>query len=850
MRIRIPWAWLLCAVFVFAAPSGALAGINEWSKVGATPVDTQWVQLSPAFASDGVMFVGGVGRVNTHDVRSRFGMARSVNSGTTWTTVSGGQLDQVSAMTLAPDFTATSGLAIAGTGQETGARLFSSVNGGVGWNRITGAPAGLGRVDDVAFSPAFATDRNVWALHIGTDALGISQDAGVTWNHPNRAFGGTHVTVALQGSGAVVAGYTEESSGGSSSRQGAVLRSADAGQRWTTSAAAGTPVLVDIDFLDNTTAFALGEGGAIYRTVDAGVSWSKVATAPISPDVGEGFSRENAIDMVDANVGWVADRSGMVCRTTNGGVTWTDVTPMDPWGRAIFELTDLAAGSGQMAVAVAREKVLVTTDAGVTWNDIVNDPDANPGGPLPNGAWYSGVDFTDANHVWVIGRYLGVGGSGSVICRSTDGGASWQTAAITDAGSQLQHISFADALHGIAVGSQEPATMDGQSSGLIAKTSDGGQTWTTRTDASTSGFDDVSLGAGGLGLALAPLTYLSSSGDSPIVKTTDGGLTWRHVNQGLAGSLPDYRGPYTLAVSPGFASDRTLLANVDRRGDYSTSSVPLSVSRDGGWNWDDMTIPGASGGLASVQFSPTYVTDGTLFAIVTDSSPRGGSVWRSTDRGATWTRVFGPLQYLIEEWGPIRFSPAWASDHTAYFIGAGLLHKTVDGGAHWYGVGAKTLEMALPLAVNPGTSGSAIVYGTVVRGASYQALSPDLWSYTFGPPRKARPSHVTAYTAVDGLGKFIGFSGTLAPGHPRQPYVYLYVYRKVNGHWVQYTRLTCAVWYTYNDTYEIRLRWNKIPVGSYYVKAYHADTGDGGHLATWSSPTYFTRAATYSSWRK
>jgi hypothetical protein len=150
-----------------------------------------------------------------------------------------------------------------------------------------------------------------------------------------------------------------------------------------------------------------------------------------------------------------------------------------------------------------------------------------------------------------------------------------------------------------------------------------------------------------------------------LYRSTDGGETWVL----LRGGLP--QGDYValdLAVSPGFASDRTLFA-----GGFRGSEEGLGVFRstDGGDTWQP-----TSEGLGQLQIdelvlSPDYPSDGALLAY-THGGPvfaaSSRSVYRSTDRGEHWALVAtGTAPNLVDLLPPgpnappvqFRLNPGW-----------------------------------------------------------------------------------------------------------------------------------------------------------------------------------------------
>jgi photosystem II stability/assembly factor-like uncharacterized protein len=183
-----------------------------------------------------------------------------------------------------------------------------------------------------------------------------------------------------------------------------------------------------------------------------------------------------------------------------------------------------------------------------------------------------------------------------------------------------------------------------------------------------------------------------------------------------------------VAVSPAFASDRTLFAatggtTVTLAG--GTARL-LMKSTDGGLTW--RVVPNFPNDEATgIAVSPSYAADGTVFVATS-----GASLRKSTDRGATWTDVGGPLGTSV---AAVALSSAYGSDGTLFAAGGvGQLFTSSDGGGAWtpLAVGGSPV---VTIAVSPafgsdrtvvaGTTGQG-VFRSTDGGASWSALNGGL----------------------------------------------------------------------------------------------------------------------------
>ncbi len=144
----------------------------------------------------------------------------------------------------------------------------------------------------------------------------------------------------------------------------------------------------------------------------------------------------------------------------------------------------------------------------------------------------------------------------------------------------------------------------------------------------------------------------------------------------------------------GAANDTLPLVNSVRR---SNSGNDISMSDDGGVTWKGLTnLPtGRPGALAAVPSSP-----GTFIMSASDG------IYRSTDNGSTWLKIFSGAPFITGSTapnvvGPIVFDPS--DPQTIYICSQsfGVL-KSTDAGAHW-----TLVNQGLPIA---GSGYAAISY--------------------------------------------------------------------------------------------------------------------------------------------
>ena len=170
-----------------------------------------------------------------------------------------------------------------------------------------------------------------------------------------------------------------------------------------------------------------------------------------------------------------------------------------------------------------------------------------------------------------------------------------------------------------------------------------------------------------------------------LYRSTDGGQTWTR----LRGGLPE--GDYLaldLAVSPDFATDRTLFAG-SFRGDFWGEGVYRST--DGGDTWQPMWNDLIHLRVRDVAISPNYASDGTLLAYARYQRiipwEGGGSVFRSTDRSLSWSLVMTAATQAPDALPPPEeFLPPDLPRPAVRFRSADYgraVERTTDGGETW-----------------------------------------------------------------------------------------------------------------------------------------------------------------------
>lgn len=171
--------------------------------------------------------------------------------------------------------------------------------------------------------------------------------------------------------------------------------------------------------------------------------------------------------------------------------------------------------------------------------------------------------------------------------------------------------------------------------------------------------------------------FLFVRGDS-LYKSTNGGRDWRRITQGLPfesahTDLAELftRNDFKIAFSPNFGKDQTI---------YGGGPMGLFKSTDGGETWrviDDATL-GHEPNIQALGIAPGNTGDSLILVGV-----KGRGLFHSTDGGSHFAPFAGTLIDDNQSIELLAFSPAFARDNTVYAASDQALFRSTDRGATW-----------------------------------------------------------------------------------------------------------------------------------------------------------------------
>jgi photosystem II stability/assembly factor-like uncharacterized protein len=380
----------------------------------------------------------------------------------------------------------------------TGGLIMKTTDGGATWSHQTsGTTVTLWDVDFIDANTGYA---------VGTSGTILkTTDGGNVWS--SSTYGTTIIyKVHFVNSSLIFLGS-------SSATTGRLIRSTNGGTTWDNITANITGLdgtVRGLHFLDANTGWISNSTGKIYKTTDGG------ATGGIIYNIGSTTTTIYEVKFIDANNGFAISSLGRVLKTTNGGTNWDLIQTTA--SENLFGLGILGVNSeGATPVLIGGDvgTIVTSLDDGATWqlrsSSVSNE--------ILHRLW-----FPSESVGYAVGGSITTGNSFGDILKTTNGGSTWANLTF-DPGYRTYSVFFQDENTGY-IGTQGPTG--------VYKTTSGGADWTqlnTGTGTSSNIVYDIKFVDANLGFAMY------SSGQ--VARTTDGGTTWSPISAGW-GSAAGY----------------------------------------------------------------------------------------------------------------------------------------------------------------------------------------------------------------------------------------------------------------------------------------------------------------------
>ncbi|MHB8858736.1 MAG: WD40/YVTN/BNR-like repeat-containing protein [Thermoleophilia bacterium] len=213
------------------------------------------------------------------------------------------------------------------------------------------------------------------------------------------------------------------------------------------------------------------------------------------------------------------------------------------------------------------------------------------------------------------------------------------------------------------------------------KSTDAGSSWSGINNV----FKDIPVGSISFSPAFASDRTVFVGTAFGVWKSSEGGLSWinTRTNQSPSG-LDEPENIYSIAVSPGFAKDRTVFISIQKLKWPDVPGSELSESTDGGSTWSQpKTMSPLNTFTRRLAISPEFATDKTLFAgSVGYWGGNFGTIYKSADGGTSWLLSDDGLA-PESNISSIVVSPSFGSDQTVYAGTSNGIFKSTDAGNKW-----------------------------------------------------------------------------------------------------------------------------------------------------------------------
>ncbi len=264
----------------------------------------------------------------------------------------------------------------------------------------------------------------------------------------------------------------------------------------------------------------------------------------------------------DSLYGWAAGDSGTILHTADGGITWISQNSgtTDEISALFFLDRDRGwASSINYTVSPFGSVLLKTTNGGATWT----------GTPYPvENIFITCILFRDSLNGWM-------GGRPNALVKTTNGGDDWTQAEIDTsvlAFFPVLSISFYNDKYGYACGGMFDIA------GVIWRTSNGGEKWYA-IDPSEAPADEVHE------LHLFDSLHVIGAGGDPdfgygvgMIRTSDGGLSWNYQALGMQGTAYDIDFRNQSEVWSPLGMRGTLIYSMDAGNSWTEIPAPDSAA--------------------------------------------------------------------------------------------------------------------------------------------------------------------------------------------------------------------------------------------------------------------------------
>ncbi|MUL36977.1 WD40/YVTN/BNR-like repeat-containing protein [Gloeocapsopsis dulcis] len=581
---------------------------------------------------------------------NRDGIYKSQNGGSSWFKVNNG-LGNLSIGLLAMSADNNQVVFAAGTKNH----LYRTINGGESWQQVRSDASKITTIS--AFPNKYVLTGNDQGI------VYLSTDGGNVWSRSFQFSNSGGITAI-----AVSPNFSFDRTFFVGTQTGGIFRTTNGGNSFLAVSNGVTDksirsLVISPNYRTDSTIFASTWNEAIFQSNNRGNTWTKYSQGLTKVPQADTYQEPHFSDL-KISKSFAKDKTMFlggfdgVFKSINSGVIWK---PLDTLSTKLIMSVALSPASNNdstLAICTYLGGIYKTTNKGITWTAI------NKG--FSSKFRHSNIVFSPN---YRSDNIIFISGGTNQISKSIDKGNSWDIFKLNN----VSNVTTLPTLIAISPRFASDRTI------YVGTRQNGG------IFRSTNGAVSSSL----VLPSKSPIQSLVISPDFPVdktlyasfgkgvLKTVDEGKTW----QPAGNSFAIFESNVKLAISPNYKVDKTVFVGTNKG---------LFKTTNGGSNWVKLVgkTYGDDGYVETIAVSPSYQNDRTIIISV-----KGRGLFKSVNSGTTFVQIakelinnnhsFSTMNEFPQVSVPIQFSPSYAIDNTIYGTSAEELFQSADGGNTW-----------------------------------------------------------------------------------------------------------------------------------------------------------------------